>query len=166
MSRQYKGVPEGASAIIPRLYCRDVEAEIDFCCNALGAFEGGRRPGPDGRAQHAMLFFGPSMLMIEGENPEVPTRPPNADGSSPVVIYVYVEDVDATVRRALDAGATLVVPVATHFWGDRIGWVLDPSGHMWTIASRVEETTEEQRRERWSAILSEQGSQQSEPRDA
>jgi PhnB protein len=96
------------------------------------------------------------MLMIEAENPEVPTRPPNPDGSSPVVIYLYVEDVDATVERALKRGGKLVVPVATHFWGDRIGWVQDPSGHMWTIATRVEETTEDQRRERWSKILSEE----------
>jgi PhnB protein len=154
MPSQYKGIPEGASAIIPRLYCRDVEAEIEFCCEVLGAAEGVRRPGPNGRAQHAMLLFGPAMLMIEAENPEVPTRPPNPDGSSPVVIYIYVEDVDATVERALQRGGRLVVPVETHFWGDRIGWVQDPAGHMWTIATRVEQTTEDQRRERWSTILS------------
>jgi PhnB protein len=156
MANQYKGVPAGASPIIPRLYCHDVEAQIDFCCQALGAVEGVRRPGPNGRAQHAMLLFGLAMLMVEAENPEVPTRPPNPDGSSPVVIYLYVEDVDATVARALERGGKLVVPVATHFWGDRIGWVQDPSGHMWTIATRVEETTEDQRRERWSTILSEE----------
>jgi PhnB protein len=154
MATQYRGVPEGASAIIPRLYCRDVEAEIEFCCEVLGAVEGSRRPGVDGRAQHAMLRFGPAMLMIEAENPEVPTRPPNPDGGSSVVIYLYVEDVDATVGRALKRGGRLVVPVETHFWGDRIGWVQDPAGHMWTIATRVEQTTEDQRRERWSTILS------------
>jgi len=156
MASQPKGVPAESSPIIPRLYCHDVEAEIDFCCQALGAVEGVRRPGPNGRAQHAMLLFGPAMLMVEAENPEVPTRPPNPDGSSPVVIYLYVEDVDATVARALERGGKLVVPVATHFWGDRIGWVQDPSGHMWTIATRVEETTEDQRRDRWSKILSEE----------
>jgi PhnB protein len=155
MAAQYKGVPEGASAIIPRLYCHDVEAQIGFCCEAFGAVEGGRRPGPNGRAQHAMLLFGPSMLMIEAENHEVPTRPPNPDGSSPVVIYLYVEDVDATVERALQRGGKLVIPVETHFWGDRMGWVQDPAGHMWTIATRVEEATEDQRRERWSKIVSE-----------
>jgi len=156
MASQYKGVPEGASAIIPRLYCRDVEAQIEFCCEVLGAVEGVRRAGPNGRAQHAMLRFGPAMLMIEAENPEVPTRPPNLDGSSPVVIYLYVEDVDATVERALKRGGKLIVPVETHFWGDRIGWVQDPSGHMWTIATGVEETTENQRSERWSKMLSEE----------
>jgi PhnB protein len=67
-----------------------------------------------------------------------------------VVIYVYVEDVDATVERALTQGARLVRSVETQFWGDRIGWVLDPAGHMWTIATRVEETTEKERQDRWS----------------
>jgi PhnB protein len=157
MAAQYKGVPEGASAIIPRLVCRDVEAQIEFCCEALGAVEALRRPGPGGRAAHAMLKFGPAMLMLEAESPTLPSQAPNADGSSPVVIYLYVEDVDATVERALKRGGKLVVPVETHFWGDRTGWVQDPANHMWTIATRVEETTEDQRRERWSKIMSEKG---------
>jgi PhnB protein len=148
-----KGVPAGASAIIPRLVCRDVEAEIDFCRQTFGAVESLRRPGPDGKVAHAMLQFGPAMLMLEAEWPTLPSRAPNLDGSSPVVIYVYVADVDATVGRALAGGATLVVPVETQFWGDRMGWVRDPAGHMWTIATRVEETSEDQRRERWSGIL-------------
>jgi PhnB protein len=100
-----------------------------------------------------MLRFGQAMLMIEAEWPTLPSRAPNVDGSSPVVIYVYVADVDATVDRALARGATLVVPVETQFWGDRMGWVRDPAGHVWTIATRVEETSEDQRRDRWSGIL-------------
>lgn len=151
----YKGVPEGASAVIPRLFCRDVEAEIAFCCEALGAIEAGRRPGPDGRAAHAMLMFGPAMLMLEAEWPTLPSKPPSADGSSPVVIYLYVEDVDATAARAVERGASVVVPVETQFWGDRMGWIQDPEGHMWTIATRVEETTEDERSRRWSKVLAE-----------
>jgi PhnB protein len=94
------------------------------------------------------------MLMIEAEWPSLPSRAPQGDGSSPVVIYVYVEDVDATVERALTQGGRLIRPTETQFWGDRIGWVLDPAGHMWTIATRVEETTENERRDRWSKIRS------------
>lgn len=154
MAAPGKGVPEGASAVIPRLFCRDVDAEIEFCCGAFGAVESGRRPGPDGRTVHAMLKFASSMLMLEAEWPTLPSRAPNPDGSSPVVIYLYVEDVDATVGRAIERGARLVLPVETHFWGDRIGWVQDPAGHMWTIATRIEETTEGQRSERWSNIVS------------
>ncbi len=155
MPAQYKGVPDGASAIIPRLICRDVETQIEFCCEALGAVEVLRRPRPEGRTAHALLKFGPAMLMLEAESPALPSRAPMLDGSTPVVIYLYVEDVDATVERALMRGAKLVIPVETQFWGDRIGWVQDPSGHMWTIATRIEETTEDQRRERWSKTLSE-----------
>jgi PhnB protein len=154
MTTEYRGVPAGASAVIPRLICRDVEAQIDFCRDTFGAVESVRRPGPDGRPAHAMMLFGPSMLMIEAEWPTLPSRAPRGDGSSPVVIFVYVEDVDATVERALARGAQLVGPVETQFWGDRIGWVLDPAGHMWTIATRVEETTEKQRGDRWSKIRS------------
>jgi uncharacterized glyoxalase superfamily protein PhnB len=115
--------------------------------------DAGNRPGPDGKAAHAILQFGAAMLMLEDEWPTLPSRAPIADGSSPVVIYVYVADVDATVGRALARGATLVVPVETQFWGHRTGWVRDPAGHMWTIATRVEDTSEDQRSERWSHLL-------------
>jgi PhnB protein len=94
------------------------------------------------------------MLMLEAVWPTLPSRAPNPDGSSPVVIYLYVEDVDSTVEQALKRGAKLVIPIQTQFWGDRFGWIQDPAGHMWTIATRVEETTEDQRRQRWSDILS------------
>ena len=80
---------------------------------------------------------------------------PGPDGSSPVVIFVYVEDVDKTVERAVAGGATVLIPIQNQFWGDRIGWVIDPSGHVWTIATRIEETSEEERRDRWSRTLSE-----------
>ena len=155
MTTAVKGIPEGASVIIPRLFCRDVVAEIDFCVNTFGAVERVRRPGPDQRAAHAMLTIGPAMIMIEAEWPALPSRPPASDGSSPVVIYVYVEDVDKTVERAIAGGAKVLFPVQNQFWGDRIGWVMDPSGHVWTIATRIEETTEEERQARLSRIMQE-----------
>jgi PhnB protein len=155
MTTAIKGIPEGASVIIPRLFCRDVAAEIDFCRNTFDAVERVRRPGPDQRAAHALLTIGPAMIMIEAEWPGLPTRAPAPDGSSPVVIYVYVEDVDKTVERAITAGAKVVFPVQNQFWGDRIGWIMDPSGHVWTIATRIEETTEEERQARLSRILAE-----------
>ena len=71
-----------------------------------------------------------------------------------MVIYVYVEDVDKTVERAVEGGAKILFPVQNQFWGDRIGWVMDPSGHVWTIATRIEQTTEEQRQERLSRMQS------------
>src|SRR5260370_611175 len=101
-----------------------------------------------------MLKSGPAMLMLEAEWPTLPSRAPNPDGSSPVVIYLYVEDVDATVERALKRGSKLVVPVETHFWADRMSWVQDPAGHMGTIATRAEERTEDPRHERCSNFRS------------
>ncbi|MFL6279658.1 MAG: VOC family protein [Vicinamibacterales bacterium] len=121
----------------------------------MGATVGVQRPAADGTTAHAMLLINSAMLMVEAEWPVLPSRAPVPDGSSPVVIYVYVEDVDAAVARAVAAGATLLAPVETQFWGDRTGWIIDPAGHVWTIASRVENTTEEQRRDRWANQMKE-----------
>jgi len=72
------------------------------------------------------------------------------------MIFVYVEDVDQTVERAVERGAKVLVPAQNQFWGDRIAWIMDPSGHVWTIATRIEETTPQERDDRWSDILSDQ----------
>ena len=155
MTGRVKGIPDNSSVVIPRLFCRDVAAEIDFCRNTFGAVELGRRPGPDGTAAHALVTIGPAMIMIEAEWPGLASRAPKPDGSSPVVIYVYVEDVDKTVERAVAGGAKILFPVQNQFWGDRIGWVMDTSGHVWTIATRIEETTAAERNDRWSTKLAE-----------
>lgn len=143
-----------ASVVIPRLFCRDPAAAIDFCTTTFGAEELGRRPGSDGRVMHALLTISGAMIMIEAEFPSLPSRAPQTDGSSPVVIYVYVQDVDETVERAVAAGAKVLFPVKDQFWGDRIGWVMDPAGHVWTIATRIAETSAEERDERWDSIRS------------
>jgi len=138
---------------MPMLVCRDAAAEIDFCKTTFGALELNRRPGPDGAVAHALMTIGPAMVMIEGEWPTLASRAPQPDGSSPVVIYVYVEDVDKVVERAVAAGAKILIPVKDQFWGDRTARIADPSGHVWTIASRVEETSTEERQKRWSDIV-------------
>jgi PhnB protein len=153
MPEVIKGVPEGSSVVTPRLTCRDVAAEIEFCKNTFGAAELGRRPGPDGAVAHALMTIGPAMIMIEAEWPGLTSRAPQLDGTSPVVLYVYVEDVDKTVERAAACGAKILFPVQNQFWGDRMGSLMDPAGHVWTIATRMEETTEETRKDRWSEIL-------------
>ncbi len=152
MATKLKGIPEGASVVIPRLTCRDPAAAIEFCASTFGAVERVRRPGPDGTVAHALMTIGPSMVMIEAEWPTLPSRAPRVDGTSPVVLYVYVEDVDQTVERAVAGGATVLIPITNQFWGDRTAWIMDPSGHVWTIASRIEETTEQQRADRWSGV--------------
>ena len=157
MAGSVKGIPDDSSVVIPRLFCRDVAAAIDFCTNTFGAVELNRRPGPDGKAAHALMTIGPAMIMIEAEWPSLASRAPTPDGSSPVAIFVYVEDVDMTMERAVAGGAKVLIPPANQFWGDRVGWVMDPLGHVWTIATRIEEPSEDERQKRWSNILSGSG---------
>jgi PhnB protein len=147
-----KPIPDSSSVVIPMLVCRDVPTEIDFCKTTFGALELGSRPGPEGTVVHALLTIGGEMMIIEAEWPTLASRAPQPDGSSPVVIFVYVEDVDAVIERAVAAGATILLPVKDQFWGDRTGRILDPSGHVWTISTRIEETSSEEREERWSNI--------------
>jgi PhnB protein len=152
MTYAAKGVPEGSSAVIPRLFCRDPGAEIDFCTQVFGAAELVRRAGPDGTLVHALVTIGAAMMMIESEWPGLANRPPAQDGSSPVALYVYVDDVDAIVERAVAGAATVLMPPTDQFWGDRTAWLLDPQGHVWTVAARIEEPSEDERRRRLKDI--------------
>ena len=153
MTGKVKPIPDGSSVVMPMLVCRDPSAEIDFCKTTFGAEELGRRPGPDGTVAHALLSIGGEMIIIEAEWPTLASRAPEADGSSPVVIFVYVEDVDKAIGRAVAAGARILLPAKDQFWGDRTGRIVDPSGHVWTISTRIEETSSSEREERWSNIV-------------
>ena len=146
-----KSVPEGVQAVFPMLVCRSPEAEMNFCAAAFGAIEQVRRAGPDGSPIHIAMRINEAFLVAQSESPDVvASRAPVADGSSPVVLFVYVADVDQALERAVAQGAKILVAAQNQFWGDRTARILDPSGHVWTVASRIEATTEEQRAERWS----------------
>jgi PhnB protein len=145
-------IPGGVPIVMPMLVCRDAATEVEFCKTTFEAVEMVRRSGPDGTVVHAALTISGAMVMIEAEWPSLGSRAPQADGSSPVVIYVYVEDVDAVVGRAVAAGAKILLPVKNQFWGDRTGRIIDPSGHVWTISTRVEETSSAERQERWAKV--------------
>jgi PhnB protein len=122
--------------VIPMLVCRDAAAEIEFCTAAFAAEELSRRTAPDGSVVHATLSIGGAMVMVHGEYPHLASRAPETDGSSSVVIYVYVDDADAVIERAVAAGARILMPAANQFWGDRVGRIIDPSGHAWNVAAR------------------------------
>jgi PhnB protein len=158
MITQANGIPEASSVIIPRLFCREPMAEIEFCTTVLDAVVLNQRAGQDGTVAHALVTIGPAMVMIESEWPEVASRAPRLDASSPVVLYAYVADVDTTLERALAAGARSLMPPTDQFWGDRTAWFMDPSGHVWTVASRIEETTEQERQDRYNRIRGQSGS--------
>jgi uncharacterized glyoxalase superfamily protein PhnB len=125
------------TTITPHLVCHDAGAAIDFYVKAFGAVEVGRLPGPDGRLWHGLIRIGDAALMLVDEFPEQGSLSPKALNGSPVTIHLYVGDVDATVARAVDAGATLTMPVADMFWGDRYGRLEDPFGHQWSVATHI-----------------------------
>jgi PhnB protein len=122
------------------LVCRDGASEIDFCERAFGAVELARRATADGTVVHATLALGGALVMIHGEFPNLASRAPQPDGSSPVVIYLYVENVDSVIERAVLAGAHVLIPVMNQPWGDRVGRIVDPAGHVWNVAARMSET--------------------------
>lgn len=146
-------LPDNTSLVMPRLVCEDAALEMAFCIETFQAEELNRRSGPDGKVAHGLLKISGEMIMIEGVWPSLPSRAPSPDGSSAVPIFVYVPDVDATVKRAVANGARLLVPLQDQFWGDRIAWFCDPAGHVWTVASRIEEITAPERTARWEKIL-------------
>ena len=148
-----KAIPQGVQAVFPMLVCQSPEAEMNFCSVTFGAIEQVRRPGPDGSPIHIAMRINDAFLVVQSEFPDmVASRAPSPDGSSPVVMFAYVGDVDQAVERAVDMGARVLIPAQNQFWGDRTARILDPSGHVWTVASRIEETTEEIRAKRWSDI--------------
>jgi len=132
-------MPRFARALIPMLVCADAAAEIEFCKAAFGAAELSRRADADGSVTHATLGIGELLIMVHGETRHLASPAPLKDGSSPVVIYLYLEDVDSVIARAVAAGARVLTPIADQFWGDRMGRIVDPQGHVWNVASRVEE---------------------------
>ena len=123
--------------LIPMLVCADPEAEIQFCKTVFGATELSRRTAKDGHVIHALLMIHQSMLMVHDVSPHLASRAPEQDGSSSVVTYLYGDDVDPVIERAMAAGARLIHPAEDQFWGDRVGRIMDPAGHVWNIASRL-----------------------------
>ena len=132
-------IPDGYPQVTPYLFVDNAQAAIDFYSSVFGATERMRMPGPDGRIGHAELQLGDSLLMVADEFPDMGGRSPRTVGGSPVIVSVYVEDVDSVFERAVQAGATAVRPVETQFYGDRAGQFEDPFGHQWSVATHVED---------------------------
>jgi uncharacterized glyoxalase superfamily protein PhnB len=119
----------------PHLVCAGAAAAIDFYKAAFAATEMIRLAGPDGKLMHASLCINGSSVMLVDENRDFGMLSPKALGGSPVTIHLIVADADAAAQRAVDAGATLKMPVRDMFWGDRYGLVEDPFGHSWSVAT-------------------------------
>src|SRR5215218_6040713 len=132
-------IPHGMGGPIPSLSLDGAAAAIDFYERAFGADVLGRMDAPDGKVAHALLQIGDSYVMLADAFPQSSCRPPSELGATSVSIFLYVDDVDAVVDRAVSGGATVTLPVDDMFWGERWGKITDPFGHEWEVATHVED---------------------------
>ena len=148
-----KPIPEGLSTLTPYLAVDDAAKAIEYYKRAFGAKERTRMHGPDGKIGHAELAIGDGVFMLSDPFPQGTTRSPKKLGGTSASIFMYVEDVDAVVEKAIDEGAALTMEVADQFWGDRFGTITDPFGHVWSIATHIEDLTPEEIEERGKAFM-------------
>jgi PhnB protein len=147
-------IPDTYRRVTPCLVVRDAASALDFYADVFGATERMRFPGPDGTVAHAEIQIGDAVVIVEDEDPQRGTTAPAAGGlaGTPVFQFIYVEDVDATVARAVELGATLRRGPEDQFYGDRDGFVVDPFGHGWVIATHVEDVRPEEMARRLTAM--------------
>jgi PhnB protein len=148
-----KPIPDGYHTVTTYLTLDDAAAAISYYEEAFGAKQKVRMDTPDGKVGHAELQIGDSLVMVSDEFPQGSTRSPKELGGTCAGVFMYVEDVDAVVKRAVDAGATVTMEVADQFWGDRFGTITDPFGHSWSIATHVEDVAPEEIAERAKAAM-------------
>jgi uncharacterized glyoxalase superfamily protein PhnB len=151
-------VPEDFHTITPQIAVKGVASAIDWYTKALGAHELLRSAAPDGQSiMHSELLLGDSRFFVVDEFPESMQSPATLGGTS-VTLHLYVRDVDSLFNRAVEAGATVLMPVADQFWGDRYGILRDPFGHRWSIASRIEDLSPKKLQDRAKAWVKDQES--------
>jgi PhnB protein len=143
VASKVKATPAGWHSVTPFLCVKDAARAIEFYRHAFGATELERMAEPDGKINHSMLKIGDSLIRISDDSSKHAaewvakgwSRSPHSLGGTPVHFYVYVPDSDAVFKRAIAAGAKVMEPVADKVWGDRIGSLTDPFGHIWMIAT-------------------------------
>lgn len=145
-------IPSGYPRLMPYLSVGGAAQAIDFYTSVLGAKERMRLPGPGGLVGHAELQIGDSVVMLADEYPDMGQRSPQTLGGTPVALMVYVEDVDATFAKALAAGGTEQQPLEDKFYGDRVGSFADPWGHVWHVASHIEDVSEDEMHRRMTEM--------------
>jgi PhnB protein len=152
-----KPVPDGYHTATPYLIVNGAAAAIEFYKRAFGAEAKSCMSSPDGKVGHAEIKIGDSPIMLADEHPEMGFRGPKSIGGSPVGLLLYVKDADAVFARAVAAGAATLRPLADQFYGDRSGTVMDPFGHVWTIATHKEDVPPEEVERRFKAAMGKGG---------
>lgn len=148
-----KPIPDGFHTLTPYLAVRGAAAAIDWYKKAFGAEERYRMPMPDGKLGHAEIKIGDSVVMLGDEVPQMGCPSPQTLNGSPVSLFMYTTDVDASFRRAVAAGATAQMPPTDMFWGDRFAKIQDPFGHLWSMATHKEDLTDDQIKQRAAAAF-------------
>lgn len=148
-----KPIPEGYRTATPYLIIKGAADAIDFYKRAFGATELLRMADPQGRVGHAEIKIGDSVIMLADEHPDMGYRGPRSLGGSSVSILLYLEDVDEVFARAVEAGAKPLREIANQFYGDRSGTLEDPFGHVWTVATHVEDVPPEELERRAEAAM-------------
>lgn len=148
-------IPEDYHTITPYLTVSDAAAALEFYAEAFGAEELYRMDGPEGKIGHAEMKIGDSPFMFADEVEAWGNRSPESLGGTPTSLIIHVEDADAVFQRAIDAGATEIMPVQDHFYGDRSGTVEDPFGHRWSISTHVEDVPPDELERRAKEVMSE-----------
>ena len=154
MAAKTQAIPKGHHTVTPSLFVAGAAKAIDFYKKAFGAEELMRFPAPDGTIMHAEIRIGDSIIMLGDEMPDQGGRGPKSIGGTPVSFFVFGENVDAAWKRAVDAGAKPIVPLADQFWGDRTGCLEDPFGHQWWLAQHIQDLTTEQLRKNAESFFS------------
>ena len=140
-------------SLMPFIVTRNAAQAIDFYSKSFGAVEAFRLTQPDGKIGHAELKIGDYTVMLADEYPDFGAVSPITLGGTPVTLHMYVTDVDAVFQTAIDHGATELRKVQDQFYGDRVGWLLDPFGHKWSIATRKEEVSPQEMQRRWTQAM-------------
>ncbi len=151
-------IPEGYHTLTTYLTMENAAEAIDYYTDVFGAKERIRMEAPDGKIGHAELEIGDSLLMLSDAFPGATSRPPTELGGTTAGAFMYVEDVDGVVKRAVESGATITMEIADQFWGDRFGSITDPFGHSWSIATHVEDVPPDEMAERAKAAMAEMSS--------